>query len=181
MVHKITALLLLTAAAAGAQPPSWARVYYTSVEAMNRDVLAAGMDVVSGAAGEYVDVIATGAELAALQEKGYRIEVLAANAFAAYDALPPDLGLYHTYAEMLAELQGYAAAYPDICRLSDIGDTWEAREIWCLKVSDNPGVSEDDEVKLFVCGNHHARELMTVEIPSSFWRDTPPTPITNTT
>lgn len=166
-MKEITLIVFLAAgcAAAAAGGPAWARVYYESVDAMNRDVLAAGMDVVSGAAGEYVDVIATHEELAALQEKGYRIEILAADAFAAYDLLPPDLGLYHTYAEMVAELQGYESTYPNLCKLIDIGDTWENREMWCLKVSDNPNLNEPNEVKLFVCGNHHARELMTVEIP----------------
>ncbi len=162
-----SALVLAVAAVAAEAPPSWARVYYGNYAAMNEDIIAPGMDVVSGAAGKYVDVIAPVADLAALQEKGYRVEILAADAGAVIAALPPDLGLYHTYQEMLTELQGEAAAYPAICALSDIGDTWEGRDVWCLKVSDNPGVTED-EPRLYVCGDHHARELMTVEIPLYF-------------
>jgi hypothetical protein len=162
------ALLAGAAFAAGADAPAWARVYYTSTAAMERDILGAGFDVCSGAAGEYVDVVATKASLAGLQDMGYRVEILADDAFGVINALPPDLGLYHTYEEMLTELKGYAAAYPNICRLDDIGDTWESRDIWRLKISDNPGEDESGEPKLFIVGNHHARELMTVEIPLYF-------------
>ena len=37
-------------------------------------------------------------------------------------------------------------------------------EIWCLKVSDNPDV-EEDEPNVFIGGGIHARELISVEVP----------------
>jgi len=167
-IFTILAALALAAGAFAAEAPTWARVYYDSTVAMERDILAQGFDVCSGRAGEYVDVIASGDDLAGLQDLGYRIEVLSENAFAGIDALPPDLGLYHTYQEMLDELQQYAAAYPNICRLNYVGYTWENRNIWRLRISDYPDRSEPQEPKLYVVGNHHARELMTVEIPLYF-------------
>ena len=162
----IVAVFAAVAVAYGAQNPTWARVYYDSAAAMERDILAAGMDVCSGGEG-YVDVIAPAEELSGLQELGYRIEVIAEDAGAGIAALPPDLGLYHTYQEMLDELKQREAKYPAICKLYDVGDTWEKRDMWVLKVSDNPAQSEA-EPKLFVVGCHHARELMTVEIPLRF-------------
>ncbi len=166
IVVAIVILLAAAAAASAAQAPMWARVYYDSPAAMERDILAAGMDVASGGEG-YVDVIASAEELGGLQDLGYRIEVIAKNAFANIDALPPDMGLYHTYQEMLDELKQREAAYPNICKLYDVGDTWENRDMWVLKVSDNPA-QDEAEPKLFVVGNHHAREIMTVEIPLHF-------------
>ena len=163
----IIAVMLVAAAAAYATTmPTWARVYYDVPAAMERDVLMAGMDVASGGEG-YVDVIASGEELRRLQSLGYRIEILAENAFENILALPPDMGLYHTYQEMLDELKQHETAYPNICKLYDVGDTWENREMWLLKVSDNPAQNEQ-EPKLFVVGDHHAREIMTVEIPLHF-------------
>jgi hypothetical protein len=162
----VVAALALAVGAFAANGPVWARVYYDSTAAMARDILAAGMDVCSGGEG-YVDVIASAEELAGLQDLGYRLEVIAEDAYAGIAALPPDLGLYHTYQEMLDELKQREAKYPDICKLYDVGDTWEKREMWVLKVSDNPTQSEA-EPRLFVVGNHHARELMTVEIPLWF-------------
>jgi hypothetical protein len=154
------------AAASAAQAPLWATVYYDSSAAMERDVLAAGMDVTSGGEG-YVDVIASAEELGRLQALGYRVEVIAENAFENIALLPPDMGLYHTYQEMLDELKQRESAYPNICKLYDVGDTWEDREMWVLKVSDNPAQNEA-EPRLFVVGCHHAREIMTVEIPLHF-------------
>jgi carboxypeptidase T len=162
----IITALTLAAGAFAASGAVWARVYYDSTATMARDILAAGMDVCSGGEG-YVDVIASAEELAGLQDLGYRLEVIAEDAYANIAALPPDLGLYHTYQEMLDELKQREAKYPDICKLYDVGDTWEKREMWVLKISDNPAQSEA-EPRLFVVGNHHARELMTVEIPLWF-------------
>ena len=161
----ITALTLAVGAFA-ANGPIWARVYYDSTAAMARDILVAGMDVCSGGEG-YVDVIASAEELAGLQDLGYRLEVIAEDAYAGIALLPPDLGLYHTYQEMLAELKQREAKHPDLCKLYDVGDTWEKREMWVLKISDNPTQTEQ-EPRLFVVGDHHARELMTVEIPLWF-------------
>jgi len=147
----IIAALTLAVGAFAANGPVWARVYYDSTEAMARDILVAGMDVCSGGEG-YVDVIASAEELAGLQDLGYRLEVIAEDAYAAIAALPPDLGLYHTYQEMLDELKQREAKYPNICKLYDVGDTWEKREMWVLKISDNPTQSEA-EPRLFVVGN----------------------------
>lgn len=167
-MKKLAGLILLAAAVFAAQTPMWVRVYYADAASAERDIISNGMDVVSGSAAEkYYDILAPADVVSGLQEKGYRVEVLAADANELLAALPPDLGLYHTYAETLTELQSYAATYPSICTLTDIGNTWENRDLWCLKISDNPGTSEN-EPKLYVCGNHHARELMTVEIPLHF-------------
>jgi hypothetical protein len=162
----IVAVLAVVAVAHAAQNPAWARVYYDSAAAMERDILVGGMDVASGGEG-YVDVVASAEELAGLQELGYRIEIIAEDAGAGLALLPPDMGLYHTYQEMLDELKQRESAYPDICKLYDVGDTWESREMWVLKISDNPTQTEA-EPKLFVVGCHHAREIMTVEIALHF-------------
>ncbi|MBF8277622.1 MAG: Peptidase protein [Candidatus Brocadiaceae bacterium] len=87
-----------------------------------------------------------------------------------------NLGSYHTYTEMVDELQRVAAAYPNITRLVDIGDSWEKtqgiadRDIWALKISDNPEMEERMEPDVLIVGCHHARELITVEIPLAIIR-----------
>lgn len=87
-----------------------------------------------------------------------------------------NLGSYHTYTEMVDELHRVAAAYPNITRLVDIGDSWEKtqgiadRDIWALKISDNPEMEERREPDVLIVGCHHARELITVEIPLALIR-----------
>ncbi len=77
----------------------------------------------------------------------------------------PDLGLYHTYAETVAELESLQAAHPDLTRLESIGSSLEGRPILALKLSDEPEIEDPAEPDVLVVGNHHAREFMSVEVP----------------
>lgn len=76
---------------------------------------------------------------------------------------------YHTYDEMLAELRQVAAKFPQLASLHDIGDTWQKvngegnRDIWAMHISGSGNASQKPGIVFF--GNHHARELVTVEIP----------------
>jgi hypothetical protein len=72
-------------------------------------------------------------------------------------------GQYHSFAEIEQILHEIADNYPSITRLSSLGKSYENRDIWCLEISDNPGVDED-EPGVFFMGLHHAREWPTVEI-----------------
>ncbi|HEY7024933.1 MAG TPA: M14 family metallopeptidase [Candidatus Limnocylindrales bacterium] len=74
---------------------------------------------------------------------------------------------YHTYAEMTADLQSVAAKYgagtaKNITRLRNIGDSFEGRPIWSLKISDHPNQDENEPEILIEC-NMHAREHLTAE------------------
>jgi len=64
------------------------------------------------------------------------------------EATADPLGHYHTYEEMTAQLQAYATGYPSLCRLSSIGQSVQGRELWILKITDEPDVEElEPEVK----------------------------------
>ena len=77
-------------------------------------------------------------------------------------AFPPADSGYHDYNEMVAELQQTAAAYPAIFQFSSIGKSYEGRDIYLGKVSDNVAVDEDEPEVLFT-HHQHAREHLTVE------------------
>ena len=72
-------------------------------------------------------------------------------------------GDYHTYPEVESILQNIAINYPSITNLYTIGTTYEGRSIWCLEISDNPGINEG-EPGVFYMGLHHAREWPSLEI-----------------
>lgn len=78
---------------------------------------------------------------------------------------PVPLGLtaYHSYNETVTELNQIAADHPAITKLISIGKSYEGRDIWAMKVSDNPEI-EEDEPEVFFNGNHHAREWLTIEV-----------------
>lgn len=75
---------------------------------------------------------------------------------------------YHTYASMVPYLRGLVAKNPQIASLHDIGDSWEKtqnkadRDLWMVRIGNNAPGSKPGIVFF---GNHHARELVTVEIP----------------
>lgn len=71
---------------------------------------------------------------------------------------------YYTYNSMESKLKNWSEKYSDICRLESIGKTHEGRDIWALKISDNPEVNEPEPAALLM-GAHHAREWPSVEVP----------------
>jgi hypothetical protein len=61
-----------------------------------------------------------------------------------------------------AILRAYAARFPHISRLEEIGRSLEDRPILALKISKNPALDEDEPAVL-LDGGHHGGELMAVE------------------
>ena len=75
---------------------------------------------------------------------------------------PPSDSRYHTYAEMVAELNKAVADHGSIVRKFSIGKSYQGRDIWAAKISDNVATDENEPEVLFD-GLHHAREHLTVE------------------
>lgn len=73
-------------------------------------------------------------------------------------------GDYHSYGELERELLALQDSYPDLVRVSVIGESLERRNIYAVKISDNVNLDEDEAEVIFI-GCHHAREWISVEIP----------------
>ncbi len=145
------------------------------VEAYNHNHFAElaplGLDVLSHNTADGLHILASSDDLVALARLGYRwrvvdYDIAAAMRFGSrggdtfYDG-------YRTIAEMQAELEELAADHPNLFHLFSLGPSYMDREIWCMKVSDNPALDEE-EGEIFIHGNTHAREIMTLEIPMYF-------------
>jgi carboxypeptidase T len=125
----------------------------------------------TGAAVELVQrsalvVTATPAEVGRIRALGHKVTLLGpARAPAAGEAraFPPADSGYHDYAEMSAEVAAVAGAYPNLVRRFSIGRSYQGRELWAAKVSDNAGSDEAEPEALFTCGQH-AREHLSVEM-----------------
>ncbi|MFT5052212.1 MAG: hypothetical protein ACI8QZ_003644 [Chlamydiales bacterium] len=125
-------------------------------------------------------VLATDAEIALLRKHGFETQVLVHDLAAWYakrleqpaTALgPPSLGGflstafgqggmggYYTLAEIESVLDEMRAAYPSlISARQSIGQTVEGRDLWMVKISDNPDVDEA-EPEMRIDALHHARE-----------------------
>ena len=69
---------------------------------------------------------------------------------------------YHSYTEMVADIHAVEAAHPDIVDVFSIGKSYQGRDLWAAKISDNVATDESEPEILFDA-LHHAREHMTVE------------------
>jgi carboxypeptidase T len=94
---------------------------------------------------------------------------LAAVAFIALSALPASAAdfpakdsRYHNFTEMVTDIHAVETAHPDIVHVFSIGKSYQGRDIWAAKISDNVATDENEPEILFDA-LHHAREHMTVE------------------
>jgi len=114
-------------------------------------------------------VMATTDEVRAIKAQGYRVtlvkksEQVAAAGDVSIAAFPPADSGYHTYAEMSSETATATTDYSSIVTRMSLGKSYEGRELWALKVSDNVATDEAEPEAIFTC-NQHAREHLTVEM-----------------
>jgi hypothetical protein len=85
-----------------------------------------------------------------------------------YEFPPGYLG-FHTYQEMANETAAAAAAYPAIVRRFSIGRSYQGRELWAVKISDNVATDEPEPEVLFD-GLHHGNEHMSQEMTLAILR-----------
>ena len=134
---------------------SLVRVYIDEeIPLFDRDV-----EIVGFKQNEYIEAVIAHKDFKALtlKERDYKVIIPDMDEYIKQTA-----GEYHTLAEIEQILQDFADNYPGITSLYSIGETWEGRQIWCLEISDNPGVDEDEPGVLYI-GLHHAREWPSVE------------------
>jgi murein tripeptide amidase MpaA len=91
------------------------------------------------------------------------LAVLLSPATAAAAGEPPGYAYFHTYAEVKAEIDAAVAAHPGIARRFSMGRSYEGRQIWGIKVSDNVGADED-ESEVFIAGQLHGNERAAGEM-----------------
>ncbi|PCJ21562.1 MAG: hypothetical protein COB02_02900 [Candidatus Cloacimonadota bacterium] len=79
-----------------------------------------------------------------------------------------DLGIYHTYQEIVNELTQYSKNYANIANLIEVGTTFEGRTIYGIEIGNK---STKDKVPFLIMGTHHAREWIASEVPMASIKD----------
>lgn len=74
---------------------------------------------------------------------------------------------YHNYTELKQELEKLHSDYPAITTLESIGQSYEKRDIWVLRISTQKPAPETKPAVIYM-GGHHAREHLSVEVPLRF-------------
>lgn len=136
-------------------------------ELTQRDLVDQNIDVLAVYPDGRVDIAVTESQLAWLRGRDAPIAVLERARFEAPSALDENLGLYHTYDEMTAVIDSLATEHPTLTRIDTLGYSWEGRQIRAIKISDNAD-SDEEEAEVLIVGCHHAREIMSVDVPLRF-------------
>ena len=123
-------------------------------------LLTEDIEILGGKPNRWIDIITSQDKLYELSENGIDYSVIIWDVDKYSQSFADQ---YHTFDEMEQILQNIAEEYPDIASLYSIGKSYEGRDVWCLEISDNPGVDEE-EPGVFYMGLHHAREWPTLEI-----------------
>ncbi len=66
---------------------------------------------------------------------------------------------FPTFDELVADLEGLAAAHSDVCTLSSVGTSYEGRDLWLATLTDATTGPAIEKPALWVDGNIHATEL----------------------
>ncbi len=159
---------------APAPPPIQVRVQLDPDGAGIDRLTRLGLDV-DGVFDGWARVYVTAEELAKLQKLGFSTTVVrddmpakaeeARRLAAARAELAPDPDAprairgtipasYHTYTTLTADLQQIAADHPDIVRLVSIGQTVQGRELWMVKLTDQPDVEENEPEFSYISSMH---------------------------
>ena len=140
------------------------KVYYSTPDELN-SINQLGLDIWESHSGEFL-VYARQKDLDNLTDKKIFYSMVAdskAKILEKLNIAVTDTTAFHTYDELSSELYTLSTAYPTICRLTTIGQSWENRQLYIMKISDNPGVDEPEPEICFLA-NQHAREWVTEEV-----------------
>jgi carboxypeptidase T len=150
-------LISLIAAAPAQAAPSTYEIENVRTAKQRAKVARTGAAIVAADHGS-VTVTASLSDRRKLRRAGFKLR-----STARATAFPPADAGYHDYAELMAETQAVASAYPGLVTRFSLGSTYEGRQIWGLKISDNVTTDENEPEVLFTA-SQHAREHLTVEM-----------------
>jgi len=130
-------------------------------------------DVVFFSNDGFADVIASDSEYNDMIDLDLRPAIIHDDLIAFYRSRFPTtatMGGFRAYSEVMAYMDTIHTMFPSITTSrASIGNSYEGRQLWMMKVSDNPDMDEN-EPEFFVNGLIHAREPMAMEATIRFMR-----------
>jgi len=168
-VAAAAALVAILAGVAFSQVAAPTAVVRTKLtrEISQKALVERGVDILHIYRDGRADLAVTEEQLRWIESHDALVAVLERGNLASPAALDENLGQYHTCTEMEAELDALVAAHPSRAHIDTLGYSVQGRPIRSIKISDNAAIDES-EPETLIMGCHHARELMSVEMPLLF-------------
>ncbi len=170
-------IVLLAALATGvsAERPVYtqAAVFWNTIQ--ERDAILQAfpnLDIMKVKPGHAFIIVTDPDEIAEIEARGFRTETMIEDMERFYSSRLKgnNFGDFHTYSEATAYLDSMHTEHPDITTAKvSLGQTEEGRDIWAIKISDNPA-SQENEPEVLFDALHHAREVITPEVVLDFIR-----------
>ena len=121
--------------------------------------------------GEYIEFAISNRDLSILNNLGYEYQVVHHDLQKHYESRLTSnytrefglgsMGGYYTLDEAIQRLDDIHDEYPQfVSEKFSLGQTFEGRDIWAIKISNNPNLDENEPEVLFT-GMHHSREPMS--------------------
>ena len=155
---------------AAAAPRASAEYHVLGVDtAQERTAISKTGAAINGVEDSRTLITATDAEVKKIRALGFTVEAEAAPQISAQNGdvsiqdFPASHSDYHNYSEMVAAIDADVAAHPNLITKQVIGKSYQGRDLYALKISDNPGTDENEPEVLFT-HHQHAREILTVEM-----------------
>ncbi len=101
-------------------------------------------------------LVQAGLEVVPIPNEGYR-------SFLAYGPGSGAPNAWPTFEQYVARMQSLADAHPNLVSLVQIGQSVMGRGLYCMEITDNPGVDEN-EPEFKYSANHHGDETTGVEM-----------------
>lgn len=138
-------------------------VWHFADKAQMKEAFAEHLDVLEFEYGRSLKFLTDAESLAELQRRGYDISIEIPDIVEYYHSRlqVTDMGGYRTFDEIVLAMDTLHNLNPAISTEKfSIGQTIEGREMWVLKISDNPDIDEDEPESFFDAAIH-AREVIT--------------------
>ncbi len=170
LVLALSLVVALTApagaeGAASREPYIQARVEFSSLAEWEAFLALPDLDIMRTKPGRAAELVTDARGLDELLSLGLSVTVVVDDmeSFYASRIRGDNFGDFHTYSEAVEFLDALHAAYPNITtdKIS-LGTTFEDRDIWAMKISDNPD-AEEGEPEVLIFALHHAREPAGLE------------------
>lgn len=141
------------------------RVYVDNYQELSRHIRFKGTNIeIAGVEpGSWYELIVTPEDYPIVLGSGLNSEIIIEDLAKTKEQALID-GQYHSYDEINQILRDMATNYPSICKLDSLGLTYENRQIYGVKISDNPEYDDPNEPDVLFVGCHHAREWASIEV-----------------
>jgi hypothetical protein len=129
------------------------------------ELLKMHLDITLVVPGKHIEIVATQEEINDLVEAGFQVIVQVQDVSSYYaDRASATMGGFRTHSHIVAYMDTIHMDHPTITTAKfSLGLSIEGRELWAMKISDNPDVDEEEPEVLFDA-LHHAREPIGPEI-----------------